>query len=98
MHESITQIIFNAIKNQEILLDMPIDISKGNETVIFGEDSLIDSMSLVSLILDVEAAIEREINRPLIIVSEKAMSSKNSPFATVGTLCEFICNELKEVN
>ena len=31
-------------------------------------------------------------------LTERGGAHKNSPFATVGTLCEFICNELKEVN
>jgi D-alanine--poly(phosphoribitol) ligase subunit 2 len=59
-------------------------------TQLFGEEALFDSMGLIALIIDVEEALSEELNSPVALLDEKAMSRKNSPFRTIGTLVEYI--------
>lgn len=96
MREAIRDIINRAIDTQETLLPAPLDRSKGDATPIFGEGAQFDSLGLVALIVQIEEMVETEMGAGLTLVSEKAMSAHRSPFATIGTLGEFIESLLLE--
>ena len=89
-------LIYEAIDEVNETLGAPIE--KKEETVLFGKDSILDSMGLVSLIVTIERLIEDKYNRPLTLASEKAFSRSQSPFRTVATLAEFIEELLSEDN
>ena len=59
-------------------------------TPLFGGDDGIDSLSLVRLVADIERAAERELGKTIVLADERAMSRRNSPFRTVGTLSELL--------
>jgi acyl carrier protein len=69
---------------------------KGIETTLYGKKSILDSLGLVSLIVAVETAIEEELDVSITLADEKAMSQKNSPFKTIGTLADYIFLLLEE--
>lgn len=56
------------------------------ETRLIGESSPIDSMALVSLIVDIETRIHSQLGRQITLVDESAMSAYRSPFRTVNAL------------
>lgn len=63
---------------------------KGNEeTVLFGKNSILDSMGLVTVIIDIESRFAEE-DIEISLTSEKAMSRRQSPFRTISTLAAFI--------
>jgi len=66
------------------------------DTKIFGERGLLDSLGLVTLISIIESRISEEFNKEIVIVTEKAMSRKFSPFRSIQSLAEFIEKLLKE--
>jgi acyl carrier protein len=94
MNELVKNIVFRAIETQELLLGSTIDRSLGDEAPLFGGAGPFDSMALVSLITHIEELVDTEMKRPIILVSEKAMSAHRSPFATVGSLTNFIIETL----
>ena len=59
-------------------------------THLIGPKSFIDSLTLVSLIVDIEQKINEEYDITVTIADERAMSQKKSPFRTVGTLAEYV--------
>lgn len=63
---------------------------------LFGDQSPLDSMALVSLIADIEARISTEFGRDLVLADERAMSSLRSPFRTVASLVAHIEQRLRE--
>ena len=65
------------------------------KTQLFGPQSPLDSIGLVNIIIDIESKLLDQ-HFEVSLVSEKAMSSKNSPFRTVETLVEFIDRLLQE--
>lgn len=78
------QIVENLVKNH-----LEVDaVSDG--TAIFGPDSPLDSLGLVSLISDIEQDVLDNYGKEIVIASEKAMSLIQSPFSTVGTLADFV--------
>ena len=73
---------------------------KANEdTTLFGKESVLDSMGLVNVIIDIESKFLDE-NIEISLTSEKAMSRRESPFRTISTLAEFIEEQIaaKEKN
>lgn len=90
MEEKIKNVVISCVKETVEDLDQSIEIS--DDLALFGKESPFDSITLVSLIVDIEGeladqGIEVSLN------SEKAMSAKNSPFKSISALVEFIKSE-----
>lgn len=96
MNQTIRQIIQAAINTQAPLLSDPIDMSQGDATPLFGGGGTLDSLGLVTLILTIEEMVETQMGVAITMVSEKAMSARRSPFATIGSLAEFIATLIQE--
>ena len=94
--ELVQSIIFNAIKsiNEECNSDEQILINA--QTRLFGADAMLDSLSLVSVIVDVEAAMTELSGREISLTDDRAMSQTVSPFSDVSTLTNYILLLLSE--
>ena len=57
---------------------------------------VLDSMGLVTLIVDVEQRLEEEYDEVVVLADERAMSQKRSPFLSVGSLADYICQLVEE--
>ena len=66
------------------------------DTTIYGNDSRLDSLGLVNLLVTIEQNIEDEFDASLTLADERAMSQKHSPFRTIGSLADYIVMLLKE--
>ncbi|MCP5340310.1 MAG: acyl carrier protein [Sinobacteraceae bacterium] len=64
------------------------------ETVLYGDDNGIDSLSLVRLVAALERAAEQQFGRRVVLADERAMSMRRSPFRTVATLAELLQERL----
>lgn len=64
--------------------------SLDSDTVLFGSNSVIDSIGLVTIIVEVEQRIFDNFNITISLADEKAMSQKNSPFKTIESLSDYI--------
>ena len=49
---------------------------------------------MVALIVDLEGRVGDETGEAVVLADEKAMSERNSPYRTVGSLTDFICERL----
>ncbi len=68
----------------------------GTDTVIVGQSAVLDSIGLVSLIVDIEQRLEADHGIAVTLASEKAMSQRSSPFRTCGVLAEHVCSIIAE--
>ncbi len=66
-------------------------INSDEDTPLFGTKSGVDSLTLVSLIADVEDHLSSELNLDFVLADERAMSRRHSPFRYVKTLVDYIC-------
>lgn len=82
------------IEEMKALIDN--DENLNEKTALLGAEGILDSMGLVSLIVAVEQDVEDEFGKEITIADAKAMSQKNSPFKTVGSLADYIENLLNE--
>lgn len=92
---NVTDIILEQIRLYNETLDVPVDLSHGKDSILFGPGGVLDSVDFVSLILDIEQAVEEETGKHISLADEKALSQKNSPFRTVNTLAEYIQSNME---
>ena len=59
------------------------------ETRLFGRAGLLDSLGLVTLVVAVEQAIADEYGVSVSLADDRALSQRNSPYRTVGSLAEY---------
>jgi len=60
------------------------------ETVIVGPEAVIDSIGVVSLIVDIEQRLEMDHQVSVTLANDRAMSQRNSPFRTPAVLADHI--------
>jgi acyl carrier protein len=91
----ITQIVLNALglANQSRPDNQQIPVS--TTTIIFGNEGHLDSMGLVTLLMDIEDALQ-EANISISLSDERAMSKARSPFKDVPSLVIYIQSLLSE--
>jgi len=87
---AVTQAIYQALQalNDERPADEQIDIQP--DTCLFGEGSVLDSLSLVSVIVDLEMALSDVSGRAISLTDDKAMSRDPVPFTSVSILKAYI--------
>lgn len=66
------------------------DVSIEEGTRLYGPEGLLDSLRLVSLVLDLEQEINDRLDTAITIADSRAMSQQRSPFRTVGSLADYI--------
>lgn len=62
------------------------------DTALFGIGGWLDSMGLVTLVVEVEQVLAERYGLRVTLADDRAMSQRNSPFRTVGTLVAYILN------
>ena len=90
MRKKIISIVFQAIDLVNEQNDQDELIEKSETTSLYGSDSKLDSLGLINLIVSVEQIIEEVFDITITLADERAMSQKNSPFRTIGSLTNYI--------
>ncbi len=95
--DAIQAIILQALKNinEERGPDEQLKIDLN--TRLFGADAVLDSLSLVSVIVDVESAVSEQAGHEISLTDDRAMSQEISPFSDVNTLTDYIELLISEV-
>ncbi len=74
-------------------IEVPAELN--DDTRLFGEGGLLDSLALVSLVISVEQGIEERFGVRVEIADDKALSQKNSPYRTIGSLAAYAAQEIE---
>ena len=80
----------------ESMDEAPAGAPVDEATVLMGDGAVLDSMRVVSLIVDVEQRLEESVGVSLTIADERAMSMRRSPFRTVGSMVDYLQVLLQE--
>jgi acyl carrier protein len=90
LEDRVLETVYQALRalNEERGNDDQIEI--GPKTSLFGEGSVLDSLSLVSVIVDLETAVSDQFERSISLTDDKAMSRNPVPFSDVATLRNYI--------
>jgi acyl carrier protein len=92
----VLKMIYEALDELNLDLEIEDQIVKTESTSIFGADSKLDSMGLVNLITIIEEKIEEKTGKFISIADERAMSLDSSPFKTIESLKNYILILLNE--
>lgn len=79
--------------NEELEYDTLENVSE--DTVVFGGEDGIDSLSLVRLVVELEREVAENFNKRVTLADEKAMSMRNSPYRSAGSLTDFIIERME---
>jgi len=92
----VLQTIFGVV--DEINMELPEEqlMEKSEGFVLFGQSSKLDSLGLVTFIVAIEQKFQEDLGVTVTLADERAMSQKRSPFATIGTLADYVSSLLKE--
>lgn len=92
----VTEIIVNCLRRLRADLDLAPLEKIDSQTPILGNESDLDSMAVVHLIVDLEGALQERFELNWILADERALSRKRSPFRNVTDLVEFIIETTPE--
>ena len=87
MKEKVEEIVFNIIRNNTEDLNIG---SINYDTLLLSEGSAIDSMAIVSIVVDLESELTDAFQKEISLSDDKAMSRKISPYDNVKNLIEYI--------
>jgi acyl carrier protein len=96
MREQIITLVKDAVTDLNDELQYESLEQPTEETILFGGDDGIDSLSLVRLVVDLEQRIQEETGKKASLADERAMSARRSPYRSVGALTDFIIEGLGE--
>lgn len=93
---AVIEIIYRALRNLNEELEEDKRVALAPDTRLFGPDASLDSLSLVSVIVDVETAVADELGRAVSLTDDTAMTQAVSPFSNVTTLADYIVKQLAQ--
>jgi len=95
--ENVLAAIYRAV--DWINAELPPDrqLSKSPDTHLLGPQSVLDSLHLVSLLINIEREIEDTLGVTLTLANERALSMKESPFRTIQSLADYVAALISEV-
>jgi acyl carrier protein len=93
--EEIVEVIIAACRDYFETQDIQGKVD--SDTILFGNESALDSMGLVNVVIDIEAYFHAQ-GHQIGLTSERAMSQKSSPFRSVSTLADFIEELVEEAS
>lgn len=91
------EIVVASLKEVFAQVGTPAPESIEDGTVLVGNEAVLDSLGVVSLIVEVEQRLEGEHGISVTLANDKAMSARNSPFRTVGVLADHVVAMALEV-
>ena len=88
--DKVTSLIFEAVSECLEQIDLNRQTSLTPETALFGENSVLDSLGLVGVLVAVEEKVLDEFDRDLCVSDDRALSQPESPFRTVDSLRRYV--------
>lgn len=89
-------IIYKALRNLNDERGPDEQIALSPDTKLFGADAVLDSLALVSVIVDVEEGVSSTAGKDVSLTDDQAMSQRVSPFSTVASLGAYIQQRLSD--
>ncbi len=94
--DNVLEIILRALRNLNDEMGDDEKFEVGYKTPLFGPRAMLDSLALVSVIVDVEGDVSGLLGRSINLTDDRAMSQEISPFDDVQTLLNYIMILVKE--
>jgi acyl carrier protein len=89
MKKELVYLIITTLQQFDGQQQLKIPDKLSEDTTLFGQGGILDSMGLVSVVVALEQAIEDKFNVNISLADAKAMSQKHSPYRTIGALADY---------
>jgi acyl carrier protein len=96
MEKRIFDLILKAVSDLNEDLERKVPLEMGKDAPLYGNQGVLDSLGLVTLVVSIEQAIQDELGVTVALADEKALSLTRSPFKTIGTLTEYAARLVPE--
>jgi acyl carrier protein len=96
MRDDIVRDVYAAVQSVNELRLPSEQLVCAEETILFGPGGGLDSLGLVSMVLEVEEAVNRRFGSNLVLADEHALARKRNPFRDVRSLVDYILGRLQE--
>lgn len=93
---NVAELVFTSLREVLEQSDLPVPSVMNEQTALIGQGAVLDSLALVSLVVDLEQRLEEDYGMAVVLASDRAMSQARSPFLTTGTLTAYICELMAE--
>jgi acyl carrier protein len=87
--ETAVQAIYAAIDELNESGGLPAPLEKTEDTLLFGEGAILDSLNLVNLVMATEQNLLDMAECEIVLASEAAMSRRRSPYRSVAALADY---------
>ena len=88
--EKVVKIVINQVEQLRDTFTEEQKFEVNKDTKLFGNNSNIDSLSLVSIIVDLEMLFSEEYGFDLSLTDDRAMTREISPFISITSLADYI--------
>lgn len=92
--ERILQAVYRAVDELNKQLPKGVFVNKAPDSVLYGSTGKLESIDVVTLIMELEDEIKAQFGTSITIADDRAMSRENSPFRTVETLTDYVAELL----
>ncbi len=93
---AIETMVIDGLREVIAQTDRPLPDRLDSETSLIGKQAVLDSLALVTLIVDLEQRLEEEFALVLSLTDDRAMSQKSSPFRSVGAMVAYLDQLISE--
>lgn len=88
--ETLIQLILSALRDTLVERSRPSTGEVDPSTRLYGEDGLLDSLGIATLVMEIEARLDELYEIQVVLTDDRAMSRSSSPFATLGSLINYV--------
>lgn len=92
--KDLVDLIVDAVDGYRLSMEHPGE-ALGRETPLFGPSGVLDSLGLVSVLVELEQRISEVSGRTVTLMDDRAMSQASSPFRTVDSLADYLGRQLQ---
>jgi len=92
-YDRVSEFLLDSLKEFQQRQEIPEDSILDHDTLLMGDGGVIDSRSLVELLIGLEEFLEEQFSADFNWTTDRAMSAKRSPFRTLKSLAEFAVSE-----
>ena len=91
----IIELIYSIIDEYNKLNPDDLKLKKYLDTVLLGPSGNLDSLGLVSLLVEVENIIKKNIVQKVCVIDEALFFEENGPYSNIETLTDYIFEQIK---
>jgi acyl carrier protein len=97
-HVVVVKLVYDAVARTNEELEPELVIEARPDEVLIGPGAKLDSLGVVSLILEIEALVYEHLGISIELVNDRALSQERSPFRTLESLVAYVESSIGSIS